>query len=51
VLDISRFQANEANDKRPHATKQVRAFFACLCGGAQFKEGTCLWATTQKGMM
>jgi hypothetical protein len=48
---IVRFRANEANDNRPRAMIHARAFLACLHGGAQFKEGTGLWATDQRGVM
>jgi hypothetical protein len=45
------FRAAEANDKRTCAVDHLRAFLVCLHGGAQFKEGTELWAETACGVM
>jgi hypothetical protein len=44
------FRAAEANDKRTNTVDRLRAFLVCLHGGAQFKEGTELWAETAFGV-
>ena len=43
---------DEANDKyRSCNASHVDGFFRCLFGGAQYKVGTDLWATEDKGMI
>jgi len=49
--DVVSFRAEEANDNRTHTIAHLRAFLVCLYGGAQFKEGTELWAETAFGVM
>ncbi len=51
ILDIVQYRADQANDKRPYTANHVNGFLVCLYGGAQFKEGTDLWATAPVGMM
>ena len=51
ILDIVQCRADEVNDKRPYTANHINGFLVCACGGAQFKEGTDLWATERVGMM
>ena len=51
LLDIIRVNADEDGDKRVWEAWHVDAALAVLFGGAQFKEGTDLWATKRVGMM
>ncbi len=51
LLDIVRDNADEDGDKRVWLACHIDATIAVLFGGAQFKEGTNLWATKKVGMM
>ena len=51
ILDIVQCRADQTSDKRRYTAHHVRGFLVCVCGGAQYKEGTDLWATKRVGMM
>jgi hypothetical protein len=51
TLDVAQHRADQANDKRRYTAHHARSFLACVCGGAQCKEDTDLWATKRVGMM
>ena len=51
LLGIVQYRADQANDKRPYTRNHINGFLVCVYGGAQFKEGTDLWATERVGMM
>ncbi len=48
---MHRDNAEEDNDKRVWLGWHINAAIAIIFGGAQFKEGTDLWATKRVGMM
>jgi hypothetical protein len=50
ILDVAQCRADQANDKRPHTRNHVNGFLARVHRGAQFKEGTGLWAAERVGM-
>ncbi len=44
--------AAKANDKyKDWEAHHISAFLRCLFGGAQYRSGTCLWATEWNGMV
>ena len=51
LLNIVRENADEDGDKRIWLGWHIDATLAIIFGGAQFKEGTDLWATKRVGMM
>ena len=51
ILDIVQCRADQTSDKRRYTAHHVRGFLVCVYGGAQYKEGTDLWATKRVGMM
>ncbi len=51
LLEIVRENSEELNDKRSRFMRQIEAAMTIIFGGAQFKEGTDLWATQNLGLM
>ena len=51
LLKIVRQNAEDDNDRRPWLGWHIDAALAIIFGGAQFKEGTDLWATQRVGLM
>jgi hypothetical protein len=51
ILDIVQCRADQANEKRPYTRNHINGFLVCVYGGAQYKEGTDLWAKGRVGMM
>ena len=51
LLKIVRQNAEDDNDRRPWVGWHIDAALAIIFGGAQFKEGTDLWATQRVGLM
>ncbi len=51
LLKIVRQNAEDDNDRRPWLGWHIDAVLAIILGGAQFKEGTDLWATQRAGLM
>jgi hypothetical protein len=51
LLQIVRDGAAAARDKRRWEIEHVKAALCVIFGGAQYKEGTNLWATSKKGML
>ena len=51
LLQIVREGAQTARDRRQWQVEHIEAALCVIFGGAQYKAGTNLWATTKKGML
>jgi hypothetical protein len=51
LLQIVREGAQTARDRRQWQIEHIEAALCVIFGGAQYKAGTNLWATTKKGML
>jgi hypothetical protein len=51
LLQIVREAAQSARDRRIWQIEHIEAALCIIFGGAQYKAGTNLWATSKKGML